>query len=59
MTSHSSKTDTKDTTISGINIPPVIFGTSGLGNLFVAPDYETKRNIVRECVHHTNGRGYS
>lgn len=55
MISHSSPTDTKHTKISGIYIPPVTFGTSGLGNLFVAPDYQTKLDIVRECVYHSNG----
>ena len=36
------------------NIPPVIFGTSGLGNLFVAHSDEEKLNIVKECVHLSN-----
>lgn len=33
-----------------LNLPPIIFGTSGLGNLFVALDEEEKLNIVSECV---------
>lgn len=32
-----------------INLPPVIFGTSGLGNLFVPLPEETKFGIVSEC----------
>jgi D-threo-aldose 1-dehydrogenase len=35
---------------SAIRLPKVIFGTSGLGNLFVAQDDTTKLNIVRECI---------
>jgi D-threo-aldose 1-dehydrogenase len=31
-------------------MPPVIFGTSGLGNLFVAQGEEVKFGIVKECV---------
>lgn len=34
----------------GFNLPPVIFGTSGLGNLFVALDEQSKCDIVRECL---------
>jgi D-threo-aldose 1-dehydrogenase len=33
-----------------LNLPPIIFGTSGLGNLFVALDEEEKLNIVSECA---------
>jgi D-threo-aldose 1-dehydrogenase len=33
-----------------INLPPVIFGTSGLGNLFAALDDESKYEIVKECI---------
>jgi D-threo-aldose 1-dehydrogenase len=33
-----------------INIPPVIFGTSCLGNIYEATSYETKLNIVKACV---------
>lgn len=33
-----------------INLPPVIFGTSGLGNLFVALKDDEKLGIVSECV---------
>jgi D-threo-aldose 1-dehydrogenase len=34
-------------------MPPVIFGTSSLGNLYQAIDYETKRAIVNECIEHS------
>jgi len=33
-----------------ISLPPIIFGTSGLGNLFVALDEQEKLKIVSECV---------
>ena len=35
-----------------IKLPPVIFGTSGLGNLFVALDEEAKMKIMKECGVH-------
>lgn len=35
---------------AALHLPPVIFGTSGLGNLFIAPEEEAKLNIVSECV---------
>lgn len=38
-----------------IEVPPVIFGTSGLGNLFVALDDQTKFEIVEECVSQSKG----
>lgn len=38
-----------------INIPPVIFGTSCLGNIYEATPFETKLAIVRECVKHAVG----
>jgi len=41
---------------SGFNLPPVIFGTSGLGNLFVALDEQTKMDIVNECVRLSKGK---
>lgn len=37
---------------SGLYIPPVIFGTSALGNLYEALDDETKLGIVDECIRH-------
>lgn len=35
---------------SGINLPPVIFGTSALGNLYHALSDEIKTGIVSECI---------
>lgn len=43
---------------AAVPLPPVIFGTSGLGNLFEAYDDETKYTIVRECLHVSNGRAF-
>ena len=37
---------------TGIEIPPIIFGTSALGNLYNALDYNTKKQIVSECFKH-------
>src|SRR5215207_4508930 len=39
-----------------IDLPPVIFGTSGLGNLFVALDEQAKLEIVKECVRLSKGK---
>jgi D-threo-aldose 1-dehydrogenase len=36
-----------------IQIPPVIFGTSALGNLYQASSYETKLAIVKACVENS------
>ncbi|SHF24095.1 aldo/keto reductase [Pedobacter caeni] len=36
--------------MNGLNLPPVIFGTSSLGNLYHALDYTDKLNIVRSCM---------
>lgn len=33
-----------------INLPPVVFGTSGLGNLFTAPPEEVKLRVVEACL---------
>jgi D-threo-aldose 1-dehydrogenase len=38
-----------------LNLPPVIFGTSGLGNLFVALDEESKCEIIKECLRLSKG----
>jgi len=35
-----------------INLPKVVFGTSGLGNLYVAHSYEDKLEIIKECIHY-------
>jgi D-threo-aldose 1-dehydrogenase len=37
---------------TGIHLPPVIFGTSALGNLYTALNDATKTAIVRECLSH-------
>ncbi|WP_114781723.1 aldo/keto reductase [Botryobacter ruber] len=42
--------------ISGLRIPPVIFGTSGLGNLYVALDDSVKCEIVKQCFVHAKGK---
>jgi D-threo-aldose 1-dehydrogenase len=39
-----------------LNLPRVIFGTSGLGNLFVALEDQAKLDIINECVQLTNGK---
>lgn len=39
-----------------IKLPPVIFGTSGLGNLFVALDEKAKTRIVEACIKESRGR---
>lgn len=38
--------------ITGIRIPPIIFGTSALGNLYTALSEEDKLSIVSECMNH-------
>jgi D-threo-aldose 1-dehydrogenase len=40
---------------SSLNLPPVIFGTSGLGNLFVALPEDEKLDIIKECVRLNKG----
>ena len=37
-----------------LQLPPVIFGTSGLGNLYVVLPLEVKRAIVSEFIKHSN-----
>jgi D-threo-aldose 1-dehydrogenase len=37
---------------TGISLPPIIFGTSALGNLYSALSKETKSDIVKECLSH-------
>jgi D-threo-aldose 1-dehydrogenase len=46
----------KSTHRPDLEMPPVIFGTSGLGNLFVALSDEVKQEIVKECIAHTKGK---
>lgn len=36
-------------------IPPIVFGTSGLGNLFVALDETLKYNVIKECINLSDG----
>ncbi|MBC9914558.1 aldo/keto reductase [Chitinophaga varians] len=38
--------------INGQPLPELIFGTSGLGNLFVSISRQEKFNIVQECIRH-------
>lgn len=38
-----------------IELPPVIYGTSGLGNIYQATSYETKLAIVKACVDNAPG----
>ena len=40
---------------SKLTLPPVIFGTSCLGNIYHDTPYETKLAIVRQCVTHAKG----
>lgn len=40
---------------TGISIPPVIFGTSALGNLYSALSDETKTEIIKECLLNVPG----
>ncbi|HEX8462570.1 MAG TPA: aldo/keto reductase [Segetibacter sp.] len=47
--------ETKSSDTPGINLPPVIFGTSGLGNLYVALSDEEKLEIIKESVNQSNG----
>jgi D-threo-aldose 1-dehydrogenase len=37
---------------TGIKVPPIVFGTSALGNLYTALDDDTKLNIVKQCFTH-------
>jgi D-threo-aldose 1-dehydrogenase len=39
---------------TGINLPPIIFGTSALGNLYSAPSDAIKTEIVKECLSHVS-----
>lgn len=41
---------------TGIALPPVIFGTSCLGNIYEATPFETKRSIVQACVENSPGK---
>ena len=37
---------------TGLEVPPIIFGTSALGNLYSAVEDNIKLNIVKECFEH-------
>jgi D-threo-aldose 1-dehydrogenase len=43
-------------TTATLHLPPVVFGTSGLGNLFVALEEEEKQHIISECVRLSKGK---
>lgn len=45
----------KNNITSSINLPKVIFGTSGLGNLYVTLDESTKCDIIRKYRNATTG----
>ena len=44
-----------ETNKAPLKLPPVIFGTSGLGNLYEVVPYKTKLEIIRESVTHAPG----
>ena len=37
-------------------LPKVIFGTSGLGNLYQSAPIEEKKEIIRQCIIHSEGK---
>lgn len=41
--------------MQSLKIPPIVFGTSALGNLFVASDESAKHNVVKECIAQSDG----
>jgi D-threo-aldose 1-dehydrogenase len=50
------KDDSTKGSRASLDLPPIIFGTSGLGNLFVALPEEEKLNIITECVRLSKGK---
>ncbi|WP_159476984.1 aldo/keto reductase [Dyadobacter sp. 3J3] len=42
--------------VNFINLPPVVFGTSCLGNIYQATSYEEKLAIVKACVESSPGK---
>lgn len=40
----------RNNSLMGIKLPPVVFGTSGLGNLFAATPEEVKTRVVEACL---------
>ncbi|TSJ36490.1 aldo/keto reductase [Mucilaginibacter corticis] len=39
--------------MTNLELPPILFGTSGLGNLYVALSDTDKKDIVAECIRHS------
>lgn len=39
--------------MTNLELPPILFGTSGLGNLYIALSDTDKRDIVAECIRHS------
>jgi D-threo-aldose 1-dehydrogenase len=39
---------------TGLKVPPIIFGTSALGNLYTELDYSVKKEIVQQCFAHVD-----
>ena len=56
MVFDNSMKDRKNSGSSTLRLPPVIFGTSALGNLFAALSDTEKFEIVKECVGHSKGK---
>lgn len=44
---------TSDSLSKGIVLPPVIFGTSCLGNIYEATSFDTKLSIVKACIENS------
>ncbi len=40
---------------SHLALPPIVFGTSSLGNLYQAMPFETKLEIIKQSIDHTPG----
>jgi D-threo-aldose 1-dehydrogenase len=56
---HNPERDGSDRTITNSTVmalPPIVFGTSGLGNLFVALEEKEKLEIVSECLRLSKGK---
>ncbi len=48
--------DFKEIGTTGLKIPAIIFGTSALGNLYHALDFNIKLEIVKECLNSFEGQ---
>jgi len=46
----------KNTNTIGLKIPPVIFGTSSLGNLYQSVAFDVKKEIVNQCIINSPGQ---